>query len=163
MVRNRKRRPSTEVADVIVSRYGVLSCWRCGQHFQHVFEGLSEYLATLRVETQAGYDERVEGQFEVAKMLAWGWRFDGTTWRPTADSRRRWMRACRVVQDPERYSAAEVEEARQGLARGAFPRNDPGREPGTNTRPPTGLVRGFTLPTRIECIQCGALNHVGDD
>jgi hypothetical protein len=95
-----------------------------------------------------------------------GWRFDGTMWRPTTETKRQWEWACNVLRAPHQHTDADLRRARKGLARGAFPSDDRNRvETAVLFRPelvPETLDR-FVLPTTIECIRCGVVNRVFAD
>ena len=106
------------------------------------------------------YGEQAAAALRVMAVSAWGWRFDGDTWRPTKEhvTRRAWAK--KVLEDPDRWTAAEVQEARCRLNRGQF-YHDGEREKLFTEDPLTpDVARRFVLPTRIECIECGAINRV---
>jgi hypothetical protein len=173
MPRNRKKQTPTEPVEASIDERGMWSCGRCGQAFPFIFNTrIAEHVLARDAdgfETRRlapGFEMRVhygyaEAWLEVMSIVAWGWKFDGTVWRPTAENRRRWLQASEVVKHPDGYTERQVAEAKAGIKRGSFPRSNsnPSNEPShTND-----VGQRFTLPTQIECIKCGRLNRVVQD
>jgi hypothetical protein len=104
---------------------------------------------------------------QVMAESAWGWSFDGKRWRARPENQAQWAWACEVARRPDAYTVADVQRARDGLARGSFPYNDPGRVVirflGAHPDWVRETLERFALPTEIECIRCGTANLVLPD
>jgi hypothetical protein len=175
MPRNRKKRPPTAPITARGSDAGDLSCRGCGQRFPIKFFGSTARGAPVTltepdgsqaqsilcgVGTRVRYGEDAEAVLESMSIAAWDYRFDGSTWRPTAESRAKWAWACEVMRNRHQYSDEDVERARAGIARGGFPRDDKDRTPKPALQTTATLAQRFTLTTAIECIRYGTINHV---
>ena len=175
MPRNRKKRPPAERVEATIDLAGAhrletIRCGACRQRlplfFLTFFGGVAEIqlaAVTHGEDVPRDVERLTSAMIEAVAIRAWGWRFDDGIWRPTADARARWLRACEVQRQPHRFTSAELEAARVCLAWGGASRKDKDRLRGKDRREyrltPEDAER-FTLPTRIECIQCGALNRV---
>jgi hypothetical protein len=176
MPRNRKRRPPAEPIDVRIDEAGSLSCGRCGQAFPSIIfneriaahvmswddEGFETRQITPEIETRVS-DGQSAPWLATMSITAWGWRFDGEAWRPTSESHSEWAQANKVMQRPDLYSEKDITRAKSVLSRGTSAYTDKNREQKLEIPSITAaqeIAQRFTLPTKIECIQCSMLNMV---
>jgi hypothetical protein len=175
MPRNGKKRPPAEPIDVRMDEAGNLSCGRCGQSFPHMFRPRitthvmaldADGLETRQVApdvTVRVQEPHAEEWLEVMSIVAWSWKFDGATWRPTAEHRARRQWAREVMRRPDLHTDHDVRVARQGIATGRFSRTNKGRVAMGEVRPSLldkEIAQRFDIPTEIECISCGVTNCI---
>lgn len=162
-----------QVDAVANKRKPSLQCGRCRQRFPHQFFGrMAEHVLALDADgyevtdfapgvvSKVQYGEQAVAALQVMGVAAWGWRFDGATWRPTPEHRTRWDQAIATLRDPERWTPAQVAEARSGIGRGSFMRDGDDEKVLTEDQLTPEVARRFILPTTIECPKCGANNRV---
>ena len=86
---------------------------------------------------------------------AWGWRYDGRTWRPTPDHL---AQRHRVKEFVRTAATSEGSSAREQLRTGAFfRRGNPGKMRFGGDEASEATRR---LPTRVECPDCRTINMV---
>jgi hypothetical protein len=162
-----------QVDAVATKRKPGLRCGGCGQRFPHLFFGrMAEHVLALDADgfettelapgftVKRRYGEQAVAALHVMGVAAWGWRFDGSTWRPTKEHRARWEQAIATLRDPERWTPAQVRDARDRIARGSFMRDGDFEKILTEDQITPEVARRFALPTTIECPKCGENNRV---
>jgi hypothetical protein len=139
MPRNRTKRPPAEPVEAIVGWQGAhrletIHCGACRQRFPlffiTFFSGAAEFqldAMTQGQEIPRDAEGVVRAMIHALAIRAYGWRFDDSIWRATADTRARWLRACEVQRQPHRFTSAELKAARVYLRWGGAGRNDKDR------------------------------------